>query len=99
MTRSPRPARLQLQRGSAVLRASRDGAYDFPFACTRSALLSACQSVAIYRAMLKRPLPPGFIVPAQPVEREKPPVGAEWVHEIKHDGYRMIVRKEGDNVR
>jgi bifunctional non-homologous end joining protein LigD len=38
-------------------------------------------------------------VPAQPVEREKPPTGAEWIHEIKHDGYRMIVRKEGENVR
>jgi hypothetical protein len=23
------------------------------------------------------------------------PTGAEWIHEIKHDGYRMIVRKEG----
>jgi len=37
--------------------------------------------------------PAGFIVPAQPVERDKPP------HEIKHDGYRMIVRREGETVR
>jgi hypothetical protein len=36
--------------------------------------------------MLKRHLPVGFIVPAQPVEREKPPAGPDWVHEIKHDG-------------
>jgi bifunctional non-homologous end joining protein LigD len=49
--------------------------------------------------MLNRHLPAGFVVPAQPVEREKPPTGAEWIHEIKHDGYRMIVRKEGENVR
>jgi ATP-dependent DNA ligase len=42
--------------------------------------------------MLKRHLPAGFVVPAQPVEREKPPTGAEWIHEIKHDGYRMKVR-------
>jgi ATP-dependent DNA ligase len=49
--------------------------------------------------MLKRHLPAGFVVPAQPVEREKPPTGAEWIHEIKHDGYRMIVHKEGENVR
>jgi bifunctional non-homologous end joining protein LigD len=49
--------------------------------------------------MLKRPLPAGFVVPAQPVEREKPPTGAEWIHEIKHDGYRMIVRRDGDSVR
>jgi ATP-dependent DNA ligase len=53
----------------------------------------------MYRPMLKRPPPAGFVVPAQPVEREKPPTGPEWVHEIKHDGYRMIVLKEGENVR
>jgi len=27
------------------------------------------------------------------------PSGAGWVHEIKHDGYRMIVRRDGDRVR
>jgi ATP-dependent DNA ligase len=25
----------------------------------------------------------------------KPPIGAGWIHEIKHDGYRMIARLEG----
>jgi len=49
--------------------------------------------------MSKRALPAGFIVPAQPVERVAPPSGAEWVHEIKHDGYRIIVRRDGDRVR
>jgi bifunctional non-homologous end joining protein LigD len=49
--------------------------------------------------MLKRKLPVGFVVPAQPVERDKPPVGADWVHEIKHDGYRLIVRRHGDALR
>jgi ATP-dependent DNA ligase len=42
---------------------------------------------------LRDKLPIGFIVPAQPVEREVPPAGADWVHEIKHDGYRMIKAK------
>ena len=49
--------------------------------------------------MLKRSLPLGFIVPAQPIERETPPAGPDWVHEVKHDGYRMIVRKGGAVVR
>jgi bifunctional non-homologous end joining protein LigD len=49
--------------------------------------------------MVSRSLPAGFIVPAQPIERRVPPAGAGWVHEIKHDGYRMIVRKDGDTVR
>jgi ATP-dependent DNA ligase len=59
--------------------------------------LSDCRRVAIYRSMLKRHLPVGFVVPAQPVEREKPPTGSEWVHEIKHDGYRIIeaLRRRG----
>jgi ATP-dependent DNA ligase len=48
---------------------------------------------------LRDKLPAGFVVPAQPVEREAPPTGADWVHEIKHDGYRMLVRRDGGHVR
>src|SRR5215475_10908177 len=44
-------------------------------------------------------LPTGFVIPAQPVLSSKPPSGAGWVHEIKHDGYRMIVRRDGAAVR
>jgi len=29
----------------------------------------------------------------------KPAAGPGWVHEIKHDGYRLIVRRDGDTVR
>ena len=61
--------------------------------------LSGCQRAAIYLGMLKSHLPVGFIVPAEPIEREKPPVGTEWVHEIKHDGYRIIVRRDSEGVR
>jgi bifunctional non-homologous end joining protein LigD len=48
---------------------------------------------------LRDKLPAGFVVPAQPVGRETPPTGADWVHEIKHDGYRMLVRRDGGHVR
>ena len=44
-------------------------------------------------------LPAGFVVPAQPVLASKPPSGAAWVHEIKHDGYRMIVHRDGPTAR
>jgi ATP-dependent DNA ligase len=44
-------------------------------------------------------LPASFFVPAQPVLRVKPPAGTDWVHEIKHDGYRMIVHRDGPTVR
>jgi len=47
---------------------------------------------------LKR-FPAGFVIPAQPVVASRPPSGADWVHEIKHDGYRLIVRRDGPTVR
>src|SRR5215831_17704642 len=43
--------------------------------------------------------PAGFVVPAQPVMASKPPSGPDWVHEIKHDGYRLIVWRDGSIVR
>jgi bifunctional non-homologous end joining protein LigD len=46
-----------------------------------------------------KPVPTGFVVPAQPVLASRPPSGPGWVHEIKHDGYRMIVRPNGSKVR
>jgi ATP-dependent DNA ligase len=41
----------------------------------------------------------GFIQPCIPTRAAKPPSGPDWVHEIKHDGYRLIVRRDGENVR
>jgi bifunctional non-homologous end joining protein LigD len=36
--------------------------------------------------------------PCLPITAKKPPVGEGWVHEIKHDGYRLIARRVGDRV-
>jgi bifunctional non-homologous end joining protein LigD len=47
----------------------------------------------------RRILPAGFIQPCIPVLADKPPVGPQWVHEIKHDGYRLIARRDGERVR
>jgi len=44
-------------------------------------------------------LPAGFIIPAKPVLASRPPSGTDWVHEIKHDGYRLIARRDGAAVR
>jgi bifunctional non-homologous end joining protein LigD len=41
----------------------------------------------------------GFIEPCIPTLAAKPPPGPDWVHEIKHDGYRLIVHRSGDTVR
>jgi ATP-dependent DNA ligase len=51
--------------------------------------------------MFSRPraLPAGFIQPCLPTKAPKPPSGEVWLHEIKHDGFRVIARKDGDRVR
>jgi ATP-dependent DNA ligase len=42
---------------------------------------------------------PGNIEPCIPTRAAKPPVGPQWIHEIKHDGYRLIARKRDGRVR
>src|SRR4029453_11593774 len=49
--------------------------------------------------MLQRTLPAGFIAPWLPTKTDKPPSGSQWLHEIKHDGFRVIARKDGPRVR
>jgi bifunctional non-homologous end joining protein LigD len=45
------------------------------------------------------PLRPGFIAPCLPTKTSTPPSGGLWLHEIKHDGFRVIARKEGGRMR
>src|ERR671910_94051 len=47
----------------------------------------------------KRLQPPGFIVPCQPTLASKVPAGDGWIHELKHDGFRVLAFKDGDKVR
>jgi bifunctional non-homologous end joining protein LigD len=49
--------------------------------------------------MIQRRRPSGFIEPCQPSKVARPPSGPQWVHEIKHDGYRLMVRRDGARVR
>ena len=46
-----------------------------------------------------RPAPAGFIEPCLPSPAERPPSGPGWIHEIKHDGFRMRVRRDPAGVR
>src|SRR3954453_20644134 len=43
--------------------------------------------------------PSGFVEPCRPSKASAPPSGPEWVHEIKHDGFRLLVHREGPRVR
>ena len=49
--------------------------------------------------MLQRTLSARFIAPCLPTKTDKLPSGGHWLHEIKHDGFRIIARKDGDRVR
>src|SRR6516165_4881277 len=46
-----------------------------------------------------RALPAGFIEPCLPTNSPQPPIGTAWVHEIKHDGIRVIARRSETGVR
>ena len=39
--------------------------------------------------------PSGFIEPCLPSKAARLPSGPLWIHEIKHDGYRLMVRRDG----
>jgi hypothetical protein len=43
--------------------------------------------------------PAGFVLPCLPTLARTVPDGPLWAHEIKHYGYRMICRRDGDRVR
>jgi ATP-dependent DNA ligase len=44
-------------------------------------------------------MPRSPFAPCIPTRGTKVPHRPEWFHEIKHDGYRLIVRREGKRVR
>jgi bifunctional non-homologous end joining protein LigD len=46
-----------------------------------------------------RLFPNGFIPPCLPTKAAVPPSGPLWLHEIKHDGFRIIARKDRHRVR
>jgi bifunctional non-homologous end joining protein LigD len=43
--------------------------------------------------------PSAAFEPSRPSKVARPPSGPQWVHEIKHDGFRLMVRREGTRVR
>jgi bifunctional non-homologous end joining protein LigD len=40
-----------------------------------------------------------FIEPCLPRPADRPPIGGNWLHEIKHDGFRIMARRDGGGVR
>jgi bifunctional non-homologous end joining protein LigD len=44
-------------------------------------------------------VPHGFIEPCLPSPAKVPPSGPNWIHEIKHDGFRIMARRDAAGVR
>ena len=46
-------------------------------------------------------MPPrsSFVEPCLPSPADKPPSGSNWIHEIKHDGYRLMARRDPVGIR
>jgi bifunctional non-homologous end joining protein LigD len=42
---------------------------------------------------------PGFVEPCLPSRTAHPPLGPGWLHEIKYDGFRLMVRRDGRSMR
>ena len=49
--------------------------------------------------LASRAFPAGFMTPCLPTNSPEPPSGPMWLHEIKHDGFRVVARKEGKQVK
>ena len=46
-----------------------------------------------------RKFPPNLFAPCLPMTAPRPPSGPLWLHEIKHDGIRVIAQRQGDRVK
>jgi ATP-dependent DNA ligase len=49
--------------------------------------------------MLQRTRPFGFVEPCLPSPADRPPTGPNWIHEIKHDGFRLMARRDAAGIR
>jgi ATP-dependent DNA ligase len=55
----------------------------------------------LWRSSRRRPInaPSALIHPCQPIVAKQPPSGPGWVHELKHDGYRLQIHVRDGRVR
>ena len=41
----------------------------------------------------------GIVEPCLPSPAKRPPAGTDWIHEFKHDGFRILARRDSAGVR
>jgi bifunctional non-homologous end joining protein LigD len=55
-------------------------------------------STVAYRDLAGRTKSVKSFEPCLPRKAKGPPSGPSWIHEIKHDGFRILARKDGDQI-
>ena len=53
--------------------------------------------MSLYRP--RPPQPSGVPQPCLPTGAKAPPAGPDWIHEIKHDGFRVLAQRAGTKVQ
>ena len=67
---------------------------DVPSITRRRGSITSALRVHAYLQGMLRTVPPAIAFePCIPTAADRPPSGPGWVHEIKHDGYRLIARR------
>jgi hypothetical protein len=92
----------QLGQWRALVRQHHCRGFSLPYSSTRSRLVGRGRDMAILAHPTGRLYGPpcSFLVrksrcPCLPSPSQQAPSGSAWVHEIKHDGYRPIARRDG----
>jgi bifunctional non-homologous end joining protein LigD len=72
------------------------------YASRRHTNRSAMIEARVWRASQprwRRNPPVGFIRPCEPTLTDHPPAGSGWLHEVKHDGFRILAFKQGERIQ
>ena len=66
---------------------------------TRAACTGVGDSTPRPDHLIHGAMPSRFIEPCLPSPADRPPSGSNWIHEIKHDGYRLMARRDTVGIR
>ena len=61
--------------------------------------MNRCLRIATFLAVRTRPFQSTFIEPCIPVLKTEPPVGPNWIHEVKFDGWRVQIHSSAGTVQ
>ena len=98
----PEPKERPISTLRRILEAANSDVGDPPITSSPTISLSAYipkRRIAAARTPRALTLQAGFIPPCLPMTAPALPSGGLWLHEIKHDGFRIIARKDGRRVK